>query len=149
MIGNVGDEHTVMTVGLGVVGSLYSFGNDLRLKDATPLAQLMSEPEGVIVPGNSPFKTIDDFVKIVQTPERLRLLLVLTVADIRAVGPGVFNGWKGQLLRDLYAAAEEQMLGGRIEVSQNARVRSARDGLAGRVSDWTQADRDHALRRLS
>ncbi len=63
MIGNVGDEHTVMTVGLGVVGSLYSFGNDLRLKDATPLAQLMSEPEGVIVPGNSPFKTIDDFVE--------------------------------------------------------------------------------------
>ncbi|MCC6918175.1 MAG: [protein-PII] uridylyltransferase [Alphaproteobacteria bacterium] len=92
-------------------------------------------------------KTIDDFVKIVQTPERLRLLLVLTVADIRAVGPGVFNGWKGQLLRDLYAAAEEQMLGGRIEVSQNARVRSARDGLAGRLSDWTQADRDHALFR--
>ena len=63
MIGNVGDEHTIMTVGLGVVGSLYSFGNDLRLRDATPLAQLMSEPEGVIVPGNSPFKTIDDFVK--------------------------------------------------------------------------------------
>lgn len=62
MIGDVGDEHTIMTVGLGVVGSLYSFGNDLRLKDATPLAQLMSEPEGVIVPGNSPFKTIDDFV---------------------------------------------------------------------------------------
>lgn len=62
MIGDVGDEHTIMTVGLGVVGSLYSFGNDLRLRDATPLAQLMSEPEGVIVPGNSPFKTIDDLV---------------------------------------------------------------------------------------
>ena len=34
-------------------------------------------------------KTIDDFVRQVQSPERLRLLLVLTVVDIRAVGPGV------------------------------------------------------------
>jgi len=92
-------------------------------------------------------KTIDDFVKVVQTPERLRLLLVLTVADIRAVGPGVFNGWKGQLLRDLYAAAEEQMLGGRIEVSQNARVRAARDELAGRLADFTAEEREAALFR--
>ncbi len=62
MIGDTGDEHTMMTVGLGVVGSLYSFGNELRLTDATPLAQLISEPEGVLVPGDSPFKTIDDLV---------------------------------------------------------------------------------------
>ncbi|WP_307827846.1 tripartite tricarboxylate transporter substrate binding protein [Nocardioides sp. SYSU D00038] len=60
MLGDAGDEHTVMTVGLGVVGSLYSFGNDARLGDATPLAQLISEPEGVLVPGDSPFRTIDD-----------------------------------------------------------------------------------------
>ena len=51
-------------------------------------------------------KTVRDFVAQVQTPEMLRLLLVLTVADIRAVGPGVWNGWKGQLLRELYYAAE-------------------------------------------
>ena len=57
-----GDENVMMTVGLGVVGSLYSFGNDYRLQDATPLAQLMEEYEGVLVPANSPFKTIDDFV---------------------------------------------------------------------------------------
>jgi [protein-PII] uridylyltransferase len=92
-------------------------------------------------------KTIEDFVKVVQTPERLRLLLLLTVADIRAVGPGVFNGWKGQLLRDLYHAAEEQMLGGRIEVSQNSRVRAARDELARRLVDWPAADRDRVLGR--
>src|ERR1700742_2434897 len=47
-------------------------------------------------------KTVRDFVAQVQTPEMLRLLLVLTVADIAAVGPGVWNGWKGQLLRELY-----------------------------------------------
>ena len=53
-------------------------------------------------------KTVKDFVAQVQTPEMLRLLLVLTVADIRAVGPGVWNGWKGQLLRELYHAAEQR-----------------------------------------
>jgi putative tricarboxylic transport membrane protein len=63
MVGDAGDEHTLITVGLGVVGSLYSFGNDLRLSDATPLAQLISEPEGVLVPGDSPFQTIDDLVQ--------------------------------------------------------------------------------------
>ena len=58
-------------------------------------------------------RTVSDFARIVQTPERLRLLLVLTVADIRAVGPGVWNGWKGQLLRELYAATEAVFRGGR------------------------------------
>ena len=58
-------------------------------------------------------RTVVDFARIVETPERLRLLLVLTVADIRAVGPGVWNGWKGQLLRELYAATEAVFRGGR------------------------------------
>lgn len=63
LVGKAGNEHTMMTVGLGVVGSTYSFASDFRLLDATPLAQLMSEPEGVLVPGDSPFKTIDDLVE--------------------------------------------------------------------------------------
>jgi [protein-PII] uridylyltransferase len=57
--------------------------------------------------------TVAAFARIVENPERLRLLLVLTTADIRAVGPGVWNGWKGQLLRDLYAATEAVFRGGR------------------------------------
>ena len=57
--------------------------------------------------------TVAAFASIVETPERLRLLLILTVADIRAVGPGVWNGWKGQLLRELYGAAETLFRGGR------------------------------------
>jgi putative tricarboxylic transport membrane protein len=60
LIGRAGDENTMMTVGLGVVGSLYSFGSDYRLADATPLAQLMSEPEGVLVPADSPYRSIQD-----------------------------------------------------------------------------------------
>ncbi len=58
--------------------------------------------------------TIAAFARIVENPERLRLLLVLTVADIRAVGPGVWNGWKGQLMRELYGATETVFRGGRI-----------------------------------
>ena len=57
-----GDEHMMMTVGLGVVGSTYSFGGDYRPQDATPLAQLIEDQEGVLVPADSPYKTIDDFV---------------------------------------------------------------------------------------
>jgi putative tricarboxylic transport membrane protein len=55
-----GDANTMMTAGLGVVGSLYSFGLDYKLQDATPLAQLMEDQEGVVVPVDSPFKTMDD-----------------------------------------------------------------------------------------
>ena len=54
-------------------------------------------------------KTITDFVEQVQTIERLRQLMVLTVVDIRAVGPGIWNSWKRQLLADLYELAEERI----------------------------------------
>jgi [protein-PII] uridylyltransferase len=54
-------------------------------------------------------KTIEDFVAQVQSPERLRLLLILTVVDIRAVGPGVWNEWKRLLLRTLFDASEEKL----------------------------------------
>jgi putative tricarboxylic transport membrane protein len=63
LIGKAGDEHTIMTVGLGVVGSTYSFGSPFGLQDATPLAQLMSEPEGILVPADSPYETLEDLVQ--------------------------------------------------------------------------------------
>jgi putative tricarboxylic transport membrane protein len=63
LVGSAGDEHTVMTVGLGVVGSTYSFGSEYRPQDATAIAQLMSEPEGVLVPADSPYQTLDDLVQ--------------------------------------------------------------------------------------
>ncbi len=75
------------------------------------------------------FKTILDFVQIVQTPERLKLLIILTVADIRAVGPGVWNGWKGQLLRTLYIEAEPLITGGHTAVSRKERVVEAQNAL--------------------
>ena len=63
LVGEAGGEHTVMTVGLGVVGSTYSFGSTYDLLDATPLAQLMSEPEGILVPADSPYETVEDFIE--------------------------------------------------------------------------------------
>ena len=53
----------MMTVGLGVVGAVYSYGVDTKWSDATPLARLIEEHEGVLVPADSPFKTVDDFVE--------------------------------------------------------------------------------------
>lgn len=52
-------------------------------------------------------RTISQFVELVGSMERLNLLLILTVADIRAVGPDVWNGWKGQLLKELYSASAD------------------------------------------
>lgn len=54
-------------------------------------------------------QTIQGLVNIIQSPERLRLLLLITVADIRAVGPKIFNGWKGELLRRLYERCMQAM----------------------------------------
>src|SRR4029078_8412724 len=54
-------------------------------------------------------KTIGDFIHQVQSPERLRLLLILTVVDIRAVGASVWNEWRRVLLRTLFDAAEERL----------------------------------------
>ncbi len=79
------------------------------------------------------FKTILDFVEVVQSPERLRLLLALTVVDIRAVGPGVWNGWKRQLLADLYNAAEEVLRLGHKQKGRNERIAAKQEMLAQRL----------------
>lgn len=53
-----------------------------------------------------------DFARLVGAPELLRMLYVLSVADIKAVGPDVWSDWKGELLADLYNRAI-QILSGR------------------------------------
>lgn len=84
-------------------------------------------------------KTIADFVDLVQSPERLRLLLVLTVADIRAVGPKTWNGWKAQLLRELFHRAEDLMLGGLSEAHED-RAAAAIASLHAELKSWPDAD---------
>jgi [protein-PII] uridylyltransferase len=70
-------------------------------------------------------RTIETFAGQVQSLERLKLLLVLTVCDIKAVGPGVWNGWKGQLLRALYWETEVILAGGHSAVNRKERVLAA------------------------
>ncbi len=85
-------------------------------------------------------KTIRDFADLVQSRERLKLLLVLTVADIRAVGPGVWTGWKGQLLRTLYFETEPLLGGGYTSLSRSERVAQAQDVLREKLSDWPKPE---------
>ncbi len=85
-------------------------------------------------------RTVSDFVEVVQSPERLRLLLCLTVADIRAVGPNVWNGWKAALLRELYFAADAVMSGEQSGRARAERVAAAKAALRQRLPDWSDAE---------
>lgn len=76
-------------------------------------------------------QTIEDFVAIVQSPERLRLLLLLTVADIKAVGPRIFNGWKGALMRTLYQRA--------VAAMGVSAYRATDDGTQSLITQWQQS----------
>jgi [protein-PII] uridylyltransferase len=86
-------------------------------------------------------KTIEDFVGKVQTLQRLKFLVILSVCDIRAVGPGVWNGWKGQLLRTLYSEAELALTGGFSETNRKDRAAFARQQLAAELPDWPENER--------
>jgi [protein-PII] uridylyltransferase len=79
-----------------------------------------------------------DFAEKVQSPERLRLLLVLTVADIRAVGPGTWNGWKGQLLRQLYKETEAVLSGGFAVEGRAARISHAKAALEALLENFDE-----------
>ena len=81
-------------------------------------------------------KTIENFAAVAQSAERLKLLCILTTADIRAVGPGVWNGWKAQLLRTLYYETEPVLTGGFSEVNRAQRVAMAQTEFREAMGDW-------------
>ncbi|HEY0130350.1 MAG TPA: [protein-PII] uridylyltransferase, partial [Allosphingosinicella sp.] len=78
-------------------------------------------------------QTIQDFAARVQSPERLRLLFILTVVDIQAVGPGIWNGWKRQLLRELFDSAEEALRLGHKQKGRGERIAATQAALAARL----------------
>jgi len=90
-------------------------------------------------------KTILDIAETVQSPERLRLLLVLTVADMRAVGPKVWNGWKATLLRELYWRVAEVLAGGLSVPERDTRVARARQAAATLLGDLPKEALDRFL----
>ena len=90
-------------------------------------------------------KTILDLAEVVQSPERLRLLLVLTVADMRAVGPKVWNGWKATLLRELYWRVAEVLAGGLSVPERDVRVARAKQASAALLGSWPREAVDRFL----
>jgi len=91
-------------------------------------------------------KTVEDFAHQVQSPERLRLLLILTVVDIRAVGPGIWNEWKRSLLRTLFEAAEERLRLGHKQHGRTEIVERRQQELAAELGWKSSAARAHARR---
>src|SRR3546814_3826285 len=110
--------------------------SDVWSSDLSALKRDLDEPE-----------TTADFVEVGQSLERLRLLLVRTVADIRAVGPKTWNGWKAQLLRDLYYRAEEVLSGGLVSEGRESRVAAALTALKAELGDWSDADFEAHMQR--
>ena len=92
-------------------------------------------------------KTIENFAAVVQSLERLKLLTILTTADIRAVGPGVWNGWKAQLMRTLYYETEPVLTGGFSEVNRAQRVAAAQAEFRAALSDWPADTLDRYIER--
>jgi [protein-PII] uridylyltransferase len=91
--------------------------------------------------------TIEAFAATVQTLERLRMLLILTVCDIRAVGPGVWNGWKGQLLRTLFWETEIVLAGGHSAINREQRVQRSQNELRRALPNWSDPELDAYVAR--
>ena len=87
-------------------------------------------------------RTIETFSALVGTLDRLNMLFVLTVCDIRAVGPGVWNGWKAELLRTLYWETETAICGDQSTMARDRRVTEAKEELRQALPAWTRHDFD-------
>jgi [protein-PII] uridylyltransferase len=83
-------------------------------------------------------KTIENFASVVQSVEQMKLLTILTTADIRGVGPGVWNGWKAQLLRTLYYETEPVLTGGFSEVNRAQRIARAQAEFRAAFTEWPE-----------
>src|SRR5262249_57423640 len=81
-------------------------------------------------------RTMDIFGARVPSPSVESVLTLPTPADIRAVGPGVWNGWKAQLIRTLYYETEPVLTGGFSEVNRAQRVAIAQNEFREAMKDW-------------
>jgi [protein-PII] uridylyltransferase len=67
-------------------------------------------------------RTVADFAGTVVEAERLRMLYLLTYADMRAVGPGVLTGWQAAVLHELYRRTLARLTGGREDKPSRAQL---------------------------
>ena len=93
-------------------------------------------------------KTIQDFASIVQSPERLKLLFVLTVADIRAVGPNIWNGWKAALMRELYHSCDAVLRGADPMAVALGNVDEAQCKARSMLASWTDSEFESHVKQL-
>jgi [protein-PII] uridylyltransferase len=84
-------------------------------------------------------KTLEDFCDIVQSPERLKLLTIMTTADIMAVGPDRWNSWKAGLLSELYHRARAVLSGAGSTVDDDGLVVVAQKKLRRLIGDHIPA----------
>ncbi|MFN3293531.1 MAG: [protein-PII] uridylyltransferase [Gemmobacter sp.] len=84
-------------------------------------------------------RTVRDFARMVGSRKRLDLLTVMTVCDIRGVGPTTWNNWKAMLLRRLYRDTAEALDNGLEAVSRSMREDEAKRALREALPDWPRA----------
>ena len=92
-------------------------------------------------------RTVRDFAKAVKTRARLDLLTVLTVCDIRGVGPNIWNNWKAQLLRSLYRQTAAALESGLEELNRDNLREDAQKALRKALSDWPAAEVEAEIER--
>lgn len=85
-------------------------------------------------------RTVRDFAKLVASKKRLDLLTVLTVCDIRGVGPNTWNNWKAELIRTLYRQTAGALENGLEDLNRSARENEAKRALRASLSDWDTKD---------
>ncbi|MEL7164493.1 MAG: [protein-PII] uridylyltransferase [Pseudomonadota bacterium] len=85
-------------------------------------------------------RTVRDFAKAVRTVKRLDLLCVLTVCDIRGVGPSTWNNWKAVLIRALYRQTKRALEDGMEALTREGRGTEAKKALREALADWPRKD---------
>ncbi|MCK0126396.1 [protein-PII] uridylyltransferase [Gelidibacter sp. F2691] len=85
-------------------------------------------------------RTVRDFAKAVRSVRRLDLLTVLTVCDIRGVGPNTWNNWKATLIRTLYNQTRRALEDGMEALNRESRGTEAKRALRQALSDWKPKD---------
>ncbi|WP_415404538.1 [protein-PII] uridylyltransferase [Tateyamaria sp. SN3-11] len=85
-------------------------------------------------------RTVRDFAKAVKEVKRLDLLCVLTVCDIRGVGPNTWNNWKAVLIRALYRQTKRALEDGMEALTREGRGTEAKKTLRAALADWPRKD---------
>lgn len=83
------------------------------------------------------------FAVDVGSPNVLRMLFVLTCADLEAVGPGVLNQWKLEVLTDLFRRAMLQLAGDAPSLDVGDRLQKLREQVRQRVASSKQPEWFH------